>query len=194
MKKQKEEKDNLPKVKKVYSLRLFILIVSGITAVAGLGMFVIYFFTNNIAIGAPSVFMMAGGFLVFKYYWSRTEDVVTEHIGEVKKEQVNSLCIYPTKVVFEDVVNPEGYPWECLDDHKKYFVNIWDLATKRLIPFVLPDQQYYDPVVFAERVLALPAHRKIFRRKEQLFQKIKTALLVVTILIVFFLILTTSGS
>ena len=79
------------------------LIGSGIIAVAGLGMFVIYFFTTNMAFGAPSVFMMAGGFFAFKYYWSRTEDVVTEHIGAVSKVQVNSLCIYPTRVVFEDV-------------------------------------------------------------------------------------------
>ena len=193
MKKNKGEKtDNLPKVKKRYSLRLFMLIGSGIIAVAGLGMFSIYFITMNMAFGAPSVFMIAGGFFLFKYYWSKSGDVVTEHIGEVKKVQVNSLSIYQNKVVFEDVHEPAGYPWECLNDHKKYYVNIWDLAIKKLIPFVLPDQQYYDPVVFAERVLALPAHRKIFRRKEQLFQKIKTALLVVAILIVFFLILTTS--
>lgn len=189
---KKDKEDNLPKVKKRYSLRLFMLIVSGITAVAGLGLFVIYFFTANMAFGAPSVFMMAGGFFAFKYYWSKSDEVVTEHVGEVKKAQVNSLCIYPNRIVFEDVASPEGYPWDCINDRKKYFVNIWDLATKRLVPFVLPDQQYYDPVVFAERVLALPAHRKIFRKKERLFQKIKTALLVVTILIVFFLILTTS--
>lgn len=192
--KKLEEDVNTPKVKKRYTLRLPMLILSGTAAIGGLALFVIYFFTANISIGAPSVFMMAGGFFAFKYYWSKSDDVVTEHIGEVSKVQVNSLCIYPDKVVFEDVHKPEGFPWECINDHKKYFVNIWDLATNRLVPFALPDQQYYDPVVFAERVLALPAHRKIFRKKEQLLQKIKTALLVVTILIVFFLILTTTGN
>lgn len=184
----------MPKVKKRYSLRLPMLILSGIIAIGGLALFIIYFLTANIAIGAPSVFMMVGGYFAFRYYWSKSGDVVTEHIGEVSKVQVNSLCIYPDRVIFEDVHKPEGFPWECINDHKKYFVNIWDLAAKKLVPFALPDQQYYDPVVFAERVLALPAHRKIFRKKEQLFQKLKTALLVVTILIVFFLIITTTSS
>lgn len=193
-KKTDEAKEaKLPQVKRAYSLRLFMLFASGITAVAGLVMFAIYFVTQNIAFGGPSVFMLAVGIFLFKYYWSKSDDVITEHIGEVKKVQVNSLCIYPDKVLFEDVVEPEGYPWACLNDHKKYFVNIWDLATKRLIPFVLPDQQYYDPVVFAERVLALPAHRKIFRRKEKLLQKLKTAMLVLAIGIVWLLIMTTTG-
>lgn len=183
----------LPQVKKAYSWRLLMLFVSGITAVAGVVMFIIYVVTGNIAVGGPSVFMVPGGIFLFKYYWSKSDDVVTEHIGEVKKVQVNSLCIYPDKVVFEDVVKPDGYPWECLNDHKKYFVNIMDLATHKLIPFVLPDQQYYDPVVFAERVLALPAHRKIFRRKEKLLQKLKTVLLVFAIGIVWLLIVTTTG-
>ena len=192
---QPETKDaHLPQVKKTYSLRLLMLFGSGAVAIVGLAMFIVYFLTQNMAIGAPSIFMMGGGFFVFKYFWSRTEDVVTEHIGEVKKVQVNSLCIYQDKLVFEDVVNPDGYPWECLNDHKKYFVNIWDLAIKKLVPFVLPDQQYYDPVVFAERVLALPAHRKIFMRKEKLLQKLKTVMLVAAIGIVWLLILTTTNS
>ena len=185
---------NLPVVKKSYSLRLLMLFVSGIMAVIGLAMFIVYFFTTDISIGAPSVFLMAGGFFVFRYYWSKSADVVTEHIGVVSKAQVNSLCLYRDRIVFEDVAKPEGYPWECIDDHKKYYVNIWDEAIKRLVPFALPDQQFYDPGVFAERVLALPAHRKIFRRKEKMFQKLKTALLVVAILIVWLLIITTSGS
>lgn len=185
---------NLPVVKKTYSLRLLMLFVSGIMAVVGLAMFIVYFFTTDISIGAPSVFLMAGGFFIFRYYWSKSTDVVTEHIGVVNKAQVNSLCLYRDRIVFEDVAKPEGYPWECIDDHKKYYVNIWDEAKKRLVPFALPDQQFYDPGVFAERVLALPAHRKIFKRKEKLFQKLKTALLVVAILIVWLLIITTSGS
>jgi len=199
--KKKEEKEqpetkeaHLPQVKKTYSLRLLMLFGSGATAVVGLALFIVYFLTQNMAFGAPSIFMMGGGFFIFRYFWSRTEDVVTEHIGEVKKVQVNSLCIYQDKLVFEDVANPDGYPWECLNDHKKYFVNIWDLPTSRLVPFVLPDQQYYDPVVFAERVLALPAHRKIFMRKEKLLQKLKTVMLVAAIGIVWLLIITTTSN
>lgn len=196
---QPETKDaHLPQVKKTYSLRLLMLFGSGTLAVVGLAMFIVYFFTQNMVIGAPSIFMMGGGFFIFRYFWARTEDVVTEHIGEVKKGQVNSLCIYEDKLVFEDVANPAGYPWECLDDHKKYYINIWGTAwgqgIQELVPFVLPDQQYYDPIVFAERVLALPAHRKIFMRKEKLLQKLKTVMLVAAIGIVWLLIITTTGS
>jgi len=190
---KKTAESQLPVVKKAYSWRLLMLFLSGSIAVCGLGMFIIYFITQDMMMGGPSVFMMAGGVLIFKYYWSRSSDVVTEHIGEVSKTQVNSLCIYEDRIVFEDVVTPAGYPWTCLNDNKKYYVNIWDKVVKRLVPFVLPDQQYYDPGVFAERVLALPAHRKIFRRKEKLFQKVKTALLVLSILIVWLLIISTTG-
>lgn len=202
MKKKTEEKkpeeSNLPQVKKKYSLRLFMLVVSGLSTVVGAVLFGFYFMNQNIAFGLPSILMVGGGIFVFKYYWSHADDVVTEHIGAVSKVQVNSMCIYQDRVIFEDVHEPEGFPWECMNDHKKYYVNIWGTAfnqnINRLVPFTLPDQQYYDPVVFAERVLALPAHRKIFRQREKLFQKIKTALLVVGILVVWLLIMTTSGS
>lgn len=190
---KKQEESNLPQVKKKYSLRLFMLIISGLSTAAGAVLFGFYFMTTNMAFGLPSVFMVGGGIFAFRYYWSHTDDVITEHIGVVSKVQVNSMCIYQDRVIFEDVASPEGYPWECMNDHKKYYVNIWDLIEKKLVPFTLPDQQYYDPVVFAERVLALPAHRKIFRQREKLFQKIKTALLVVGILVVWLLIMTTSG-
>jgi len=170
------------------------LIASALLAAAGLGLFGVYFMTGNIAVGGPSIFMILGGIIGWKYFWSKADNTVNEYIGEVNKKQVNSFCIYENEIKFEDVCNPQGFPWECLNDHKKYFVNIWDVETKRLLPFTLPDQQYYDPTVFAERVLALPAHRRIFMRKEKLFQKLKTALLVVAILIVWLLILTTTTS
>ena len=81
----------------------------------------------------------------------------------------------------------------CVNLKKSFYVNIEDAASKKLVPFVLPDQQYYDPNVFAQRVLGLPAHRKIFERKLKLMQKLKTALLVMAIGIVWLLILTTGG-
>jgi len=209
MKKKKEENavvkpsgkesvaSSSPVVKKTYSWRLLMMGLSGITMLCGVGMFVIYFLTQNMVIGAPSVFMMFIGFFVFKFYWGRTQEVVTMYIGEVKKEQVNCMNIYTDRIVFEDMPNPEGYPWECLDDKKSYFVNIWGTAwggtLKQFIPFTLPDTQYCDPVVFAERVLSLPAHRKIFERKETFLHKMKTAALVLAIGIVWLLIVTTGS-
>ena len=183
---------NLPQVKKTYSKRLGVLFASGVVVFLGLALFVVYFFNENVMIGAPAIFMVIGGIILFKYYWEKTGDVITEHIGEQVTTQVNSLSLYPDKIIFENVNEPKGYPWECLNDKKKYYVNFWNGSA--LVPFVLPDQQYYEPGVFAERVLELPAHRKIFLRKPDLFQKIKTGLLVVAIVIVWLLIVTTTGS
>ena len=184
-----------PVIKKRYSWRLLMLAVSGLSILGGVVLFGIYFVNHNMAIGAPSVLMIGIGFIVFKFYWSRTQEVVTMQIGEVTKEQVNCMNIYPDKIVFEDMPKPEGYPWECLDDHKSYFVNIWGTAwggtLKELIPFTLPDTQYCDPGVFAERVLSLPAHRKIFERKETFLHKVKTIALVLAIGVVWLLIVTT---
>ena len=182
-----------PRVKKTYTRRLMMLVVSGLLFVVGVGLFIIYFFTLNMMAGGPSVFLIASGFFLFKYYRAKGGDIAIEHIGEVSKKQVNSMNLYPGKVVFEDVYEPEGYPWGCINDKKKYFVNEWDEMIKKLVPFVLPDQQYYDPTVFAERPLELPAHQKIFARKPKLLDKIKTGLLVVAIGIVWLLILTTTG-
>lgn len=180
-------------VKKTYTRRLIMLVIAGILISVGLVFFAIYFFTLNMVFGASFIFLIGGGVVLFKYYWGKTDDAVIQHIGEVNKAQVNSLCLYRDRIAFENINEPSGYPQQCLNDKKHYFVNIWDEATKRLVPFILPDQQYYDPGVFAERVLELPAHQKIFARKPNLFQKIKTGLLVLAIGIVWLLILTTTG-
>lgn len=180
-------------IKKTYTRRFMMLIMGGALIGIGLVMFTVYFFTQNMVFGGPSIFLIGGGVILFKYYWGKTDDAVIQHIGEVNKAQVNSLCLYPNKIAFENVNDPEGYPQQCLNDKKHYYVQKWDEATKRLVSFVLPDQQYYDPGVFAERVLELPAHQKIFTRKPNLFQKIKTGLLVLAIGIVWLLILTTTG-
>ncbi|KKL71667.1 hypothetical protein LCGC14_2092630 [marine sediment metagenome] len=190
----RDESTGLPLVKKAFTRKAVMLAASGLVFALGLTGFIIYIRTMNMGLGTVGIFMMIPSAFIFKYYLSKSTDVlVTEHLGKPLKEQVNSLCIYPGKVLFEDVASPDGFPWECTNDGKKYFVNIWDVATRRLIPFTLPDQQFYDPGVFAERVLALPAHRKIFARKPTLFQALKTGLLVVTIGIMFVLILTTTG-
>ncbi|KKL77237.1 hypothetical protein LCGC14_2036890 [marine sediment metagenome] len=190
----KEKDTGLPLVKKRFTQKAIVLASSGLVFIVGFICFVIYMNTGQMLLGTVGILVMVPSAALFKYYWGKSTDVlVIEHLGKPLKEQVNSLCIYPDKVIFENVYEPVGYPWECTNDGKKYFVNILDTTTKKLIPFVLPDQQFYDPGVFAERVLALPAHRKIFARKPTLFQALKTGLLVVAIGIMFVLILTTTG-
>ena len=80
-------------------------------------------------------------------------------------------------------------------DIKQYYVMIDMSDTKgiRFEPFILPDQKYYDPTVFAERVLELPAHRKIFTRREGMGQYIKTGLLIVAMLVLGIVMIATSG-
>ncbi len=190
----KEKETGLPLVKKRFTQKAIVLASSGLLLVGGFICFVIYMNTGQMLLGTVGILVMVPSAALFKYFWGKSTDVlVIEHIGKPLQEQVNSLCIYPDKVIFENVYKPEGYPWECTNDSKKYFVNIWDVKDKILKPFILPDQQFYDPGVFAERVLALPAHRKIFARKPTLFQALKTGLLVVAIGIMFVLILTTTG-
>ena len=191
-----EEQPEKPKVKKRYTRRFYMMILGGVVAVIGLAFFALYFFTLNMVLGLPGVIMVAFGFFLFRYYWKKEDDIAIEHLGGEKKvESANSLTIYPDRVVFENVYEPQGFPMTCLNDKKKYYVNIQDPTgkSKGLMPFVLPDQQYYDPMVFAQRVLGLPAHRKLFERKPKLLQKLKTALLVLAIGIVWLLILTTTG-
>ena len=201
MKKIKEQTGKQPadisppnkiKVKRSLTLRFYMMVLGGGLTILGLVFFVIYFMTLNMVVGAPSIFMLGGGGGLFYYYWKKDSSATTEFIGEVNKKQVNCLNIYPAKLLFEDMVNPVGFPWECLNDSKRYYVNIWDEAVKRLVPFVLPDQMYYDPRVFAERVLGLPAHKKLFTRKPKLLQQLKTVLLVLAIGIIWILILTTT--
>lgn len=182
------------KAKKTYTPRFYMMILSGGVSILGLVLFVIYFFTNNVVIGAPGIIMTVVGIFAFRYYWKQEGNISVEHIGGKKKaETFNSLNIHSDRIEFENVYEPDGFPMQCLNDNRKYFVNIWDEKKHSLVPFILPDQQYYDPIVFAQRVLGLPAHKKIFERKPKLLQKLKTALLVLAIGIVWLLIMTTTG-
>lgn len=191
-----EEEAQAPKVKvkKVYTRRFYMIILSGIVIAVGVGLFVVYFKTLNVVLGLPGVIMIVAGLFTLRHFWGSEGDIATEHIDGAKKEIVNSLNIYKDRIVFEDMPKPEGFPMTCVNLKKKFYVNIDDVVTKKLIPFVLPDQQYCDPIVFAQRVLGLPAHRKIFERKPKLLQRLKTALLVIAIGIVWLLILTTTGA
>lgn len=181
-------------VKKTFTTRFYMMVLSAAASIAGLGLFILYFKTTNIIIGLPGVVLMVAGIFALRHYWKKEGDMSIDKLGGKKKTvQYNSLVIRRDKITFEDMANPEGFPMQCLNDNKNYFVYIQNLKTEALAPFVLPDQQYMDPQEFAQRVLGLPAHRKIFERKPKLMQKLKTALLVLAIGIVWLLIMTTTG-
>jgi hypothetical protein len=101
--------------------------------------------------------------------------------------------LYPDEIKFENVANASGFPWECLNDSKNYFLYWQSPQTKKIEPFNLPDQQYYDPRVFAERVLGLPCHRKIFRRRDDLMKKLRPIFAAVIGVGLWILIMTTTG-
>lgn len=178
--------------KKTYTFKFYMLILSGAVAIIGVCLFVLYFISLNMALGAPGIIMTGAGVLAFRYYWNKEESIAIEHIGEGKVgNNANCLNIHPNIIQFATMLKPQGFPMECENLKKKYFVNIWD--GKVYVPFILPDQQYMDPDTYAMRVIDLPAHRRIFARKPKLLQRLKTALLVIAIGIIWLLILTTTG-
>jgi len=191
---KEEAKANREKVKKTYTPRFYLMVLSGATTIAGVVLFVFYFKTLNVALGLPGFILAAGGLFAFMHYWKQAEGISVEYLGALAQDEIaNSLCIYPDKILFENINEPEGFPMKCEGLKGNFYVNIWDKAVNKLVPFILPDQQYCDPDVFAQRVLGLPAHKKIFERKPKLLQRLKTALLVLAIGIVWLLILTTTG-
>lgn len=185
------EKPELPKVKKTYGKRAFILGISGFVTLVGAIFLIFYIFNMNMIMGAAGVIFLFAGVLTFYYYWQQQKDISISYVGEVPKEQVNSMSLYPDMIKFENIYEPGGFIWHCIDDGKPYYVNI--LEGKKLVPYVLPDQQYYDPNVFAQRVLTLPAHRKLFTRKQDLFQKLKPFMAALIGVGLWILILTTTG-
>lgn len=201
---QEIKQANIPKVERHYTKRTIMLVASGFGIVIGVGGFLLYIITQSMVLAVPAIIIGLVGIIGFKYSWDMAESLATEYIGEVPKKQVNCMNIYKDCVAFEDFTpegkqKPDGFLHECLNDHKKYYVNISEFkysepeARDNLAPFVLPDQSYCNPRIFGERVLGLPAHRQLFKRREKLGQVIKTALLVVTIVILWVVIMTTTG-
>lgn len=188
-----EAKSELPQVKKTFGKRAVMLGIFGTLALVGAVMLLFYVLGgNNLVFGFFAIpFLFVGG-LGFYYYWNQTKDIQVRYVGDVPKGQVNSLCIYPDKIVFENIVNPTGFVWHWIDDGKPYYIYQWNAATKLLEPFALPDQQYYDPEVYAQRVLTLPCHRKIFARKQDMVQKLKPVLAGLIGVGLWILILTTT--
>jgi hypothetical protein len=188
-----DNKPELPRVRKTFGKRGVMLGVFGGMGFIGVILLFAYVLAgNNLVFGFISVpFLFAGG-LGFYYYWNQSKDLQVRYIGDVPKEQVNSLVIYPDKLLFENVNNPGGFIWHWVDDGKPYYLNWWDPVKKRIEPFILPDQQYYDPQVFGERVLELPCHRKIFARKQDILNKLKPLFAGLVGIGIWILILTTS--
>lgn len=167
---------------------LGILILILFFAIKGHGLFFV----------AGVVMVVLGCIFTFRAWNRRGEGEARVIItGETApKTIVNSLNLHPDKVFFTDMAKPAGQPWKCRNDGKSYYVNKWEWnndgkTTGEYKPFNLPDQQYMDPVVFAQRVLELPAHRRIFTRKQTILQQLSPMMAAGGAIIVWILILTT---
>lgn len=197
----KRDDKGQPEFNKKYTRRFYLLLLAGVMVLIGIVGFIGYALTMNMVFGASAVVIGLGGGVLFYYQWnSKSGEVLTieKFQSTIPENKVaNSLNVYRDRVVFEYVDKPEGFPYECTNDHRKYFLNTsmenWNEKQTGLIPFTLPDNQYYDPQVFAERPLSLPATRKVMRRREKLSGAVKTAILAVVILILWILIVTTTG-
>jgi len=190
---KKQENSNLPKVAKSFPRRTRLLLFFGTLMAVGAAFAIIYFFSMNMILAIAGVpFLFIGG-LGFFYFWGQSKDIQVKYVGEVPAGQVNALVIYANEIKFENIAKPEGFPWLWIDDGKHYYVYWDDPRLKKLTPFTLPDQQYYDPRIFGKRVLTLPCHRKIFQRKQDLIQKLRPFIAGVIGVALWILILTTTG-
>ena len=193
-----EAQVSLPQVKKHISGKLVKLVACGLVGGAGIGCMVVYFFTSNMLLGYLGVFVAIAGGVGFYFSFKEQTPLVAFHIGKKTKKQVNSLTLYPDEIVFDDFYfkedsNDGGFLWTCDNDGKQYYVLWEDTVDKKIKPFILPDQQYCDPEVFAQRYLTLPCHRKILKRKEPLLTKLRPVFLIIGIVLVWLLIMTTTG-
>jgi hypothetical protein len=139
-----------------------------IAAAVSFGFMLLWFkYSTSIILGI--IFLASGG-LSYWLFWRAinrfSDDVILVKEKVEKKKQLNSLLISLGNVMFKDLPNPSGQPQRCRNDNKKYYVMMEQKDhPETTIPFVLPDQQYIDPELFAQRVIMLPRHRKLFTRK-----------------------------
>ena len=164
---------------------------SGIAAVGGLICFVVYFITLNMAVGGIGIFLIFPGAILFYTYWKKEDDIITEK--SKAKQKCNSLSIYEDNIKFENMAVPTEYYMKCRNTGEKVNVNIWPIDQQNCRRFILPDTQYMDPSVFGQRVLQLPAHRKIFTKRQDILQKLKPLFVILGIIVVWILIITTTG-
>lgn len=183
--------------------RLMLLALSGAMVLIGVIMFIAYMLNPEImVIGGAGVFVLGIGAVGVWYFWKGGGDLVKTSVSSKKPKtgDANSLILKGNVCKFENLYVKEGQELpgterRCRNDNRFYHVLLDDSKKEKpeYKAFELPDQQYYDPTVFAERVLDLPAHRKIFTRREGMGQYIKTGLLLVAMAIVGIVMIASSG-
>ena len=167
---------------------------------------------DNTILAILSVIPLPVGVYLIYWVWSKRHDDstipivlpggITEASGGKKKvwPKANSLNIYarkgevdgverilPQRIIFEwlpkeELVRLGGQPWQCVNNNQWYFVNIIDMASGLLKPFILPDSQYYDPAEFAT-VIDMPANKRMFALTGSMFQKVAMSGMLIALVI-----------
>lgn len=136
--------------------------------------------TSSVLIVAGLLGIVPGAFVAFRGFKKVEPEVAA--IGTDGKPasskptgKENCLNIYPRElggIKFEYVTDPPfGLPQQCINNGKRYLVNIWNPEKKGLEALIFPDEKYYDPRVLAEVVEAEPV-RRYFEQGIQLLEKI----------------------
>lgn len=186
--------DNLPKITKSYPRRTIYLAACAGLMLIGFIFAIMYVFTMNMALGFLGIPFLFGGGLGFYYQWGKAKDTLqVRYLGDVPLEQVNSINLYPDEIEFANVDKPKGFIWDCENDGKQYYFNIFNQVTGMLEPFGLPDQQYCDPRILAQRYMTLPAHRKLFARRPDILKKLRPFIAAIIAIGLWILIITTTG-
>ena len=198
----KEPSQQEPKSKGWWSPRWLLLLPAMGLVLLGLWSMIVWGQNrDNILFALGGIGIPVGAYLAYWIIAKRESDVVIvlpggmmEGGGRKKKwapaNSVNIFArmdeetekIHPEAIHFSWVDKPLGQPQQCINDGKWYFVHIFDLKTKQLKAFMLPDNQYFDPGEFAN-VIKMPAHRRLFAQTTSMFQKVAIGMMVLALVI-----------
>jgi len=180
------------KIKRVGDRKWWMILAGAILIILGFVCAYIWSTNHNIFMVLLMFFLVpGGGYLAYRGYTKREKGF--QILGSINKigPEPNTLSIYKNDVKFEYVENPKGYPWQCLNDGKYYYVqeetNAGDIRA-----LILPDIIYRDPKEYAN-YLNLPAHGRLLKRRATLVQKLAPFAIVAGMGIVAFLFLVTGG-
>ncbi len=140
---------------------------------------------NSLLIVVGFVMAAAGGYLSimlrpskFRNYGPQKKGSDKPGEGKPKKEEYNCVLITATGIKFDYAENPQGMPRRLRNDNKEYYF------FQDAKPMVLPDGgEYYDPKEYAN-VLMMPAHKKLFERRNTLLTHLAAGMMVVTIIVI----------
>jgi len=184
-------------IKATSKLKWKLLIPGFLLTALGIGMMFLYSQNReNVLVAFLCITMLPTGIYLLYKGWKGVETGLLLVEGEEQTKTtgpVNSLNIYPDRVVFELTENHKGQPQQCLNDSKYYYVHKLNSKTEELEQFILPDQyDYYDPKEYAN-VLMVRAWRKLNERIASLWQKVAPGVLVIAIVVSGIIFIATTG-